>query len=59
MVRTYPRNDDNTHTQLAVMVNGLPGAMGKEVAAAVLRRYVNVCVLYVCVGGGGGEGIEI
>lgn len=31
--------------QLAVMVNGLPGAMGKEVAAAVLRR----CVLYVCI----------
>lgn len=26
--------------QLAVMINGLPGAMGKEVAAACLRRYV-------------------
>ena len=25
-------------SQLAVMVNGLPGAMGKEVAAACLRR---------------------
>ncbi|TFJ83561.1 hypothetical protein NSK_004667 [Nannochloropsis salina CCMP1776] len=29
--------------QVAVMVNGLPGAMGKEVAAACLRRGLEVC----------------
>jgi hypothetical protein len=30
--------------QMAVMISGLPGAMGKEVAAACLRRCVCVCV---------------